>query len=157
MTLSLTTRAKLGPNNGLSFDQFYYLKPSLLRSRLLPIFIRTFILECSLDCRNGHQQYQGGLSVRVLEPALTRSPSDPQPLSSFRPQNAIETRENGEIIVSFDDSLTTCQLRSAALSTGPERDGFTFDRVFPMGTKQQEVFDYGVKEYACPVCSLSVC
>lgn len=64
----------------------------------------------------------------------------------FRPQNAIEEREGGEIVASFDDNLTTCQLRSAALASGPEKDGFTFDRVFPMGTKQQQVFDYGVKD-----------
>ncbi|KAK7054863.1 hypothetical protein VNI00_003326 [Paramarasmius palmivorus] len=64
----------------------------------------------------------------------------------FRPQNAIENREGGEIVVNFDDNLTTVQLRSLQLATGPERDGFTFDRVFPMGTQQQEVFDYGVKD-----------
>ncbi|KAF9005674.1 kinesin heavy chain [Cyathus striatus] len=64
----------------------------------------------------------------------------------FRPVNAIETREGGEIVVSFDDNLQTVHMRSAQLSTGPERDGFTFDRVFPMGTKQHEVFDYGVKD-----------
>ncbi|KAK7467134.1 hypothetical protein VKT23_004193 [Stygiomarasmius scandens] len=64
----------------------------------------------------------------------------------FRPPNSIEQREGGEIVVSFDDNLTSVQLRSQQLATGPERDGFTFDRVFPMGTKQQEVFDYGVKD-----------
>ncbi|KAG6866930.1 hypothetical protein C0991_003846 [Blastosporella zonata] len=64
----------------------------------------------------------------------------------FRPPNAIEAREGGEICVSFNDNLQTVQLRSAALGSGPERDGFTFDRVFPMGTKQNEVFDYGVKD-----------
>ena len=64
----------------------------------------------------------------------------------FRPQNSIELRENGEIVVSFDDSFRTVQLRSAQVSSGPEKDGFTFDRVFPPGTKQHEVFDYGVKE-----------
>ncbi|KAG6890681.1 hypothetical protein C0995_005053 [Termitomyces sp. Mi166 len=64
----------------------------------------------------------------------------------FRPPNAIEAREGGEICVSFDDNLQTVQLRSAAVGSGPEKDGFTFDRVFPMGTKQVEVFDYGVKE-----------
>jgi kinesin family protein 5 len=37
-------------------------------------------------------------------------------------------------------------MRSAMLGSGPEKDGFTFDRVFPMGTKQHEVFDYGVKD-----------
>ncbi|KAA1471145.1 kinesin heavy chain [Dentipellis sp. KUC8613] len=64
----------------------------------------------------------------------------------FRPPNAIEQREKSEIVVAFDDNLSTVQLRSAQLSSGPEKDGFTFDRVFPMGTKQQEVFDYGVKD-----------
>lgn len=49
-------------------------------------------------------------------------------------------------MVAFNDDLTTVQLRSLQSSTGPDRDGFTFDRVFPMGTQQQEVFDYGVKE-----------
>lgn len=38
-------------------------------------------------------------------------------------------------------------MRSTAVGSGPEKDGFTFDRVFPMGTKQHEVFDYGVKEW----------
>ncbi|KAJ8462211.1 hypothetical protein ONZ45_g18019 [Pleurotus djamor] len=58
----------------------------------------------------------------------------------------METREGGEVVVSFDDNLQTVKMRSAQLATGPERDGFTFDRVFPMGTKQYEVFDYGVKD-----------
>ncbi|PFH54337.1 hypothetical protein AMATHDRAFT_53266 [Amanita thiersii Skay4041] len=64
----------------------------------------------------------------------------------FRPPNAIELREGGEIVVSFDDNLQSVYMKSANLATGPEKDGFTFDRVFPMGTKQQEVFDYGVKD-----------
>ncbi|KAI0328591.1 kinesin heavy chain [Cubamyces sp. BRFM 1775] len=64
----------------------------------------------------------------------------------FRPPNAIEQREGGEIVVSFDDNLQTVHMRSAQLSSGPEKDGFTFDRVFPPGTKQHEVFDYGVKD-----------
>ncbi|KAJ3919121.1 kinesin heavy chain [Lentinula edodes] len=64
----------------------------------------------------------------------------------FRPPNSIEQREGGENVVAFNDDLTTVQLRSLQSSTGPDRDGFTFDRVFPMGTQQQEVFDYGVKE-----------
>ncbi|KAJ7285812.1 kinesin heavy chain [Mycena rebaudengoi] len=65
----------------------------------------------------------------------------------FRPTNAIEAREGGEIVATFNDDLTTVQMRSNAAGSGPEKDGFTFDRVFPMGTKQHEVFDYGVKEY----------
>ncbi|KAF8628366.1 hypothetical protein AX15_003901 [Amanita polypyramis BW_CC] len=64
----------------------------------------------------------------------------------FRPPNTIELREGGEIVVSFDDNLQTVYMKSAQLASGPEKDGFTLDRVFPMGTKQQEVFDYGVKD-----------
>lgn len=67
-------------------------------------------------------------------------------MNRFRPPNALELREGSEIIVSFDDNLQNVQLRSAQVSSGPEKDGFTFDRVFPMGTRQHEVFDYGVKE-----------
>lgn len=66
---------------------------------------------------------------------------------SFRPPNSIEQREGGENVVAFNDDLTTVQLRSLQSTSGPDRDGFTFDRVFPMGTQQKEVFDYGVKEY----------
>ncbi|KAG6850993.1 hypothetical protein H0H93_004480 [Arthromyces matolae] len=66
--------------------------------------------------------------------------------TDFRPPNAIEAREGGEICVGFDDNLQTVQMRSSAGTSGPEKDGFTFDRVFPMGTKQFEVFDYGVKD-----------
>ncbi|RDB21391.1 Kinesin heavy chain [Hypsizygus marmoreus] len=64
----------------------------------------------------------------------------------FRPTNAIEAREGGEICVGFDDNLQTVQMRSTTVGSGPEKDGFTFDRVFPMATKQHEVFDYGVKD-----------
>ncbi|KAH9946031.1 kinesin heavy chain [Epithele typhae] len=64
----------------------------------------------------------------------------------FRPTNSIEQREGGETVTSFDENLQTVNIRSAQLGSGPERDGFTFDRVFPPGTKQQEVFDYGVKD-----------
>ena len=67
-------------------------------------------------------------------------------VNRFRPPNALELKEGGDIIVSFDDNLQTVQLRSAQVSSGPEKDGFSFDRVFPMGAKQHEVFDYGVKE-----------
>ncbi|KAJ3503483.1 hypothetical protein NMY22_g18236 [Coprinellus aureogranulatus] len=64
----------------------------------------------------------------------------------FRPVNSIEAREGGEVVVSFDDNLQTVFMKSAAVSTGPEKDGFTFDRVFPMQTKQEEIFEYGVKD-----------
>ena len=68
-------------------------------------------------------------------------------LNSFRPPNAIEKRENSEIVVSFDENLRTVMMRPSQQLAGPEKDGFTFDRVFPPGTQQHEVFDYGVKEY----------
>ncbi len=66
--------------------------------------------------------------------------------SRFRPPNAIEQREGGENVVFFDENLQTVNIRSAQVGSGPEKDGFTFDRVFPPGTQQQDIFDYGVKE-----------
>lgn len=97
------------------------------------------------------EQHQGHLSVRrhtsvpVPSHLLTICTSNLS-INRFRPPNALELREGSEIIVAFDDNLQTVQLRSAQVSSGPERDGFSFDRVFPMETKQHEVFDYGVKE-----------
>jgi hypothetical protein len=66
--------------------------------------------------------------------------------NSFRPQNSIENSHGGEIIVSYDENLKTVQLRSMVGQSGPEKDGFVFDRVFPEGTPQHELFDFGVKE-----------
>lgn len=62
--------------------------------------------------------------------------------TSFRPQNSIELRENGEIVATFDQNLQNVKLKNAS---GLEKDGFNFDRVFPMDTKQHEVFEYGVQ------------
>ena len=76
---------------------------------------------------------------------MPQHPSHPRP-QRFRPPNQLELREGGEIVAIFDENLKTVQMRSASLSLGPEKDGFTFDRVFPQGTQQHEVFDYGVKE-----------
>ncbi|TFK29955.1 kinesin heavy chain [Coprinopsis marcescibilis] len=64
----------------------------------------------------------------------------------FRPVNKIEEREGGDVVVSFSDNFTTAFMRSAQLSSGPEKDGFTFDRVFPMNTNQLEIFEYGIKD-----------
>ncbi|OAX44670.1 kinesin heavy chain [Rhizopogon vinicolor AM-OR11-026] len=64
----------------------------------------------------------------------------------FRPPNSLELREGGDIVVAFDENLQTVQMKNSQAVSGPEKDGFTFDRVFPMGTKQHEVFDYGVKD-----------
>ena len=61
----------------------------------------------------------------------------------FRPPNALELREtNGESIVSIDEEGTTVKLRGA---TGGEANGFTFDKAFPMDSKQVEVFEYGIQ------------
>ena len=87
-----------------------------------------------------------------MGPFPSRQPSSATltPPASFRPPNSLELREGGDIVVAFDENLKTVQLKNAQLATGPEKDGFTFDRVFPMGTKQQEIFEYGVKECVFP-------
>lgn len=55
-------------------------------------------------------------------------------------------REGGDIVVGFDEGQnTTVKLRGTP-SSGPESGGFTFDRVFPMGTQQKDVFEFGIKE-----------
>ncbi|KAK7020574.1 kinesin heavy chain [Favolaschia claudopus] len=64
----------------------------------------------------------------------------------FRPLNATEQREGPDIVATFSDDLTTVHMRSADAGSGPEKDGFTFDRIFSMQTRQHEVFDYGIKE-----------
>jgi hypothetical protein len=98
------------------------------------------------------KQHQGHLSVSYPPPAplsvstYNHTVKPDLRVDRFRPPNSLELREGSDIIVSFDDNLQTVQLRSAQVSSGPEKDGFSFDRVFPMGTKQDEVFDYGVKE-----------
>lgn len=63
-------------------------------------------------------------------------------ITRFRPQNALEIRENGEIIVAFDENQQNVKVKTAGVA---EKDGFNFDRVFPMETKQYEVFEYGVQ------------
>ncbi|BGP08659.1 hypothetical protein JCM10049v2_004506 [Rhodotorula toruloides] len=64
----------------------------------------------------------------------------------FRPPNKIELANNGgESIVQIDEEGTTVKLQSQEAMKGPDAQGFTFDRVFQMDTKQEEVFEYGVK------------
>lgn len=58
----------------------------------------------------------------------------------------MELRETGgESIVQIDEDGTNVKLRSQEGMKGPDAAGFTFDRVFQMDTKQEEVFEYGVK------------
>jgi hypothetical protein len=66
-------------------------------------------------------------------------------LLRFRPPNALEMREGGEPIVQIDDDQTTVQLKGQEALKGADSQGFTFDRVFEMNTKQEEVFEYGVR------------
>lgn len=73
--------------------------------------------------------------VRTLMPELI----------SFRPPNALELREGGDIVVQVDNSSTNVKLKSQDAPKGAEADGYTFDRVFNPGTAQEEVFEYGVR------------
>ncbi|KAK0546071.1 hypothetical protein OC845_004777 [Tilletia horrida] len=63
-------------------------------------------------------------------------------VTRFRPPNSLEMREGGDIVVDFEED-TTLKIKGAS---GAEAAGFTFDRVFPMTTKQKDVFEYGIKE-----------
>lgn len=68
-------------------------------------------------------------------------------VSRFRPPNALEMREGGDIVVDFEgapdsDTMTNVKVKGAIAEGG----AFTFDKVFPMGTRQQDVFEFGIKE-----------
>lgn len=64
----------------------------------------------------------------------------------FRPPNALELREAGDVpVVSINDEGNNVKLKSQETMKGPEAQGFSYDRVFPMQTRQVEVFEYGVK------------
>ncbi|EPQ28666.1 uncharacterized protein PFL1_03969 [Pseudozyma flocculosa PF-1] len=67
-------------------------------------------------------------------------------VSRFRPPNALELREGGDIVVDFSDDGTLVKMTKGAGTSGPEANGFVFDRVFPMGTQQRDVFEFGIKE-----------
>jgi len=82
-------------------------------------------------------------------PSPPLSSHSPSSLISFRPPNSLELREGGDIVVDFpqddDGTRTTVKLKNAP-PTGPEANGFNFDKAFPMGTEQQDVFEFGIKE-----------
>lgn len=63
----------------------------------------------------------------------------------FRPMNRMERDAHSDECIHIDESLTTVRLRGADAGPGPERDGFTFDRVFAATSAQVEIFDFGVK------------
>lgn len=60
-------------------------------------------------------------------------------VARFRPQNKVENASGGQPVVSFEGD-DTCSITSTEAA-----GSFTFDRVFPMGTAQQDIFDYSIK------------
>ena len=60
-------------------------------------------------------------------------------VARFRPQNRIEVAAGSEQIVNFttDDSCT--------IESREGSGAFTFDRIFPTNTPQQNVFDYSIR------------
>ncbi|KAL4982317.1 P-loop containing nucleoside triphosphate hydrolase protein [Aspergillus falconensis] len=59
-------------------------------------------------------------------------------VARFRPQNKVELASGGQPIVEFENE-ETCSLNSKEAS-----GSFTFDRVFPMDSKQTDVFNYSI-------------
>lgn len=60
-------------------------------------------------------------------------------VARFRPQNRVELESGGQPIVNFegDDSLT--------IDSKDAQGAFTFDRVFDMQCRQQDIFDYSIR------------
>ncbi|KAG8901134.1 hypothetical protein FRB99_005550, partial [Tulasnella sp. 403] len=114
---------------------------ALLEQKFAPTF--AFLFAGEID--HFKNAAKVGVGVMIESTSLTPEEMGYGPQAGFRPQNALELREGGEIVVSFDENLQTVMSKAAATLVGPEKDGFTFDRVFPPGTRQVEVFDYGVK------------
>ncbi|RSH83216.1 uncharacterized protein EHS24_006883 [Apiotrichum porosum] len=74
----------------------------------------------------------------------------------FRPMNRMENEAKSEKCVDITDDNLTVQMKSAGSLAGPEKDddrlganhpllGFSFDRVFDTDTRQDEIFNFGVK------------
>ncbi|KAL4798450.1 P-loop containing nucleoside triphosphate hydrolase protein [Aspergillus venezuelensis] len=59
-------------------------------------------------------------------------------VARFRPQNKVELGSGGQPIVKFENE-ETCSLDSKEAS-----GSFTFDRVFPMDSKQNDVFNFSI-------------
>ncbi|KAL4972196.1 P-loop containing nucleoside triphosphate hydrolase protein [Aspergillus desertorum] len=59
-------------------------------------------------------------------------------VARFRPQNKVELASGGQPIVEFENE-ETCSINSKEAS-----GSFTFDRVFPMDSKQTDVFNYSI-------------
>ncbi|KAL1411173.1 hypothetical protein Q8F55_002123 [Vanrija albida] len=63
----------------------------------------------------------------------------------FRPMNRMEIDNRSEKCIDITDDDLTVLLKNGQSLAGPEKDGFSFDRVFDTNTKQEQIFDYGVK------------
>lgn len=68
----------------------------------------------------------------------------------------MEIEAQSEECIEVDENFTTVRMKSrlppgvgggsdTTALPGPEKDGFTFDRVFPSDSRQVEIFDFGVK------------
>jgi kinesin family protein 5 len=67
------------------------------------------------------------------------TPNTIKVVARFRPQNRIEREANSEQVVSFQSKETL------TVSSKDASPSFTFDRVFPINTAQQDVFDYSIR------------
>lgn len=71
-------------------------------------------------------------------------------VARFRPPNSLEMREGSDQVVDFsrvspvDPGEHTIKLIGSTNSDA--LNGFTFDRVFPMGTPQRDVFEFGIRD-----------
>lgn len=60
-------------------------------------------------------------------------------VARFRPQNKVELSSGGEPIVDFENE------QSCAINSKEGTGSFTFDRVFPMDSKQTDIFDFSIR------------
>ncbi|KAH7328228.1 P-loop containing nucleoside triphosphate hydrolase protein [Stachybotrys elegans] len=60
-------------------------------------------------------------------------------VARFRPQNRVELESGGKPIVSFSSD------DSCSLDSKEAQGSFTFDRVFDMSCKQQDIFDFSIR------------
>ncbi|PYI20051.1 kinesin-domain-containing protein [Aspergillus japonicus CBS 114.51] len=60
-------------------------------------------------------------------------------VARFRPQNKVELASGGEPIVEFENE------QSCVVNSREGSGAFTFDQVFPMDSKQQDVFNFSIR------------
>ncbi|KAJ5998286.1 hypothetical protein N7451_006096 [Penicillium sp. IBT 35674x] len=60
-------------------------------------------------------------------------------VARFRPQNKVELGSGGTPIVDFENE------ESCAINSREGTGSFTFDRVFPMGSPQADIFDFSIR------------